>query len=304
MNKKIRIVAVVIVVFAVVVALGRPFVRELVESAEENMYERQNNESFYEGNTNSESESFNIPVSEEPLEDVDTNLIRDGAGVGAAMEPKAPANIKESSNLKTEGTDILIEGLVPILEQDAADEQTKEQNVTKEMGESYSSPVCFVVQYDDGVIESFAAKVESEYAKVPENVRMHFQTGGWTLLVSAQPLAQRIPGYGNSILGFTDSDCKTIFIDNREKAIASVVHEMGHYIDWANGLPSESDEFLSIYNTEVVTFCSIHSTHSANTSTPMEYFAEFYEVMIRNPESVAKDCPQTYEFVQYYQSQL
>lgn len=277
--------------------------KAMIENALERVYERQNKESFYEGNTQEQPSDITEP--EENTEDVDTSTIKEGAGVGAIMEPKDPVHPREINHMKT--GDVLIEGLEPFLEDEqepVSEQSVKTEESSEKMGEVDSSPVCYFVQYDEGVNSTFAAKVEREYLKVPENVRIHFQTGGWKLLVSYENLAKRIPGYGNSILAFTDSDVKTVFIDNRDAAAKAVVHEMGHYIDWANGLPSESEEFLSIYNAEVATFCSIHSTHSANTSTPMEYFAEFYEVMIRNPESVANACPRTYEFIQHYQNSL
>ena len=302
MKKFLKILgyAILIVVAWVLITIAG---KAMVENALESVYERQNKESFYEGHT--QEQPSDVVEPEENTEDVDTSTIKEGAGVGAIMEPKDPVRPREINHMKT--GDVLIEGLKPFLEDEkepVSEQSLKTEESSEKMGEVDSSPVCYFVQYDEGVSSTFAAKVEREYVTVPENVRIHFQTGGWKLLVSYENLAKRIPGYGNSILAFTDSDVKTVFIDNRDAAAKAVVHEMGHYIDWANGLPSESDEFLSIYNTEVVTFCSIHSTHSANTSTPTEYFAEFYEVMIRNPESVANACPQTYKFIQHYQNSL
>lgn len=166
--------------------------------------------------------------------------------------------------------------------------------------ESYSG----FIQNIGGVDVNLVNKFNSYYMMIPENVRNHFQNNGWSIYATTESIGQKYYGQEMSILALTVVNEKAIYIDDREKAVKAVIHEMGHYINYSYGFVSSSAEFTEIFNAEKETFCSIHSTHSNNTSTSVEYFAEFYMVAITNPNAVKDSCPRTYEFVTRYANGL
>ena len=152
------------------------------------------------------------------------------------------------------------------------------------------------VQGEAGVSSSMVSGVESYYNKLPENVRQYFQQSGWKITVSGTSLGPRW-GYSYSILALTVYGDKQIWIDNRNEAKSSIVHETGHFIDYTQGFTSSSQTFSDIYSAEMVGFCAYHKTHVNNTNTAMEYFAEAFQQCVYDPSGMATACPQTYNYI-------
>lgn len=151
------------------------------------------------------------------------------------------------------------------------------------------------ISAESGVSMEMLNSVEASYGLIPENVRDHFEGSGWKAVIVSGNLGAR-HGY-SSILGITDTSTNTISIDNREKAIYSIIHEMGHYIDIKEGWISKGDEFSGIRQAEVGTFVSFWDTDPANVASCTEYFAEAFEASCREPDVMEKNCPLSYEFV-------
>lgn len=102
------------------------------------------------------------------------------------------------------------------------------------------------------------------------------------------------------IQAVTDSRCKTIFINNNEADIrSSLIHEVGHYVDWKLKIISNSTEFNRVYELERKQFR--YTTQGNSTwyavSTSIEYFAEAFQQVILNGSGLACGCPDTYGFV-------
>lgn len=152
------------------------------------------------------------------------------------------------------------------------------------------------VQGEDGVSYNMIAGVEKYYTRIPENVRNYFQNSGWHITVSASSLGPRY-GYPYSILALTVYDEHQIWIDDRNSAKDSVVHEIGHFIDYTSGWTSDTLEFSDIYAVEKDAFCMYHGTHQNNTNTALEYFAESFQQCIYNPVGMQTACPQTYTYI-------
>lgn len=148
-----------------------------------------------------------------------------------------------------------------------------------------------------GVSDKWLFKLEANYIKIPENVRLNFQTNGWSIICTNEKLGAKFFASDISIQAVADSSTKTIWVEAREAAMPSILHEMGHYIDWQCGHISTLSEFNSIYVAEVDTFKSIITTNSNNTASASEYFAEAYQVSLEYPDLLSQYCPLTYEFV-------
>ena len=171
-----------------------------------------------------------------------------------------------------------------------------------ELGQSASCTVTVAKPYngfvkgEPGVSESFLRSTNAYYLMTPANVRSHFESNGGTAIVAATSLGPRW-GYGNNISALLDHASITIWIDYRNISQSSVLHEMGHYVDLALGYITNSYEFATIYASEAPAFRSVWDCSSENTASTCEYFAEAFEVCIKNPGLMQKYCPQTYTFI-------
>lgn len=153
-----------------------------------------------------------------------------------------------------------------------------------------------IIKTDGSVSASRIRTIENYYYKVPQNIRTRLESNGWTYLCTSEKFGAKY-GYNYKILALTVYDDKIIYIDNRKSAENAITHECGHAFDYMCGFISDTQEFINAFNAERQTFCSVHSTHKNNTSTPLEYFAEFFSVMCENPSSVKDACPQTYQII-------
>ena len=105
-------------------------------------------------------------------------------------------------------------------------------------------------------------------------------------------------GIYTSVNAVTDSTIKTIWISNTERAITkSTIHEVGHYVDYANGIVNKSDEFKAIYNAEKDNFVIPGGNASYAKSSTQEYFGEAFQECILYPDIMITYCPQTYAFI-------
>lgn len=160
-----------------------------------------------------------------------------------------------------------------------------------------------ILTAESGVSGGMVSSVESYYNMVPSNVRAHFENSGWSITIVSGNLNNRF-GYSYSIQAITVYAESKVYIDNRSTAADSIIHEMGHHIDDASGNPSQTQEFADIRNSELSAFTSFWSTHSNNTGTASEYFAEAYQAAILESGTMASKCPETYEFVMKYSDAL
>lgn len=156
------------------------------------------------------------------------------------------------------------------------------------------------VQSIGGVDDKLVQEFNDSYMLIPENVRERFEEDGWKIYATTENLGQKYYGKKMSILALTVTDEQAIYIDDREKARYSVIHEMGHYIDFSSDFVSGTEEFEEIFNEEADDFRSFHETHKNNTSTAVEYFAESYQAMITETEEMMEKCPKTYQFIAKY----
>ena len=145
---------------------------------------------------------------------------------------------------------------------------------------------------ESGVSSSFFQKVEGYYNLIPQNVRNALLQDGWHIYLTNENFGSNF-GYNYNILALTVYEYKAIYLSPQSPT--SILHEVGHYIDYKCGWQNAAMDF---YSDEVGNFCSIHSTHSNNYSTKVEYFAEAYLVYKINSSALLENCPQTYYFLQ------
>ena len=153
-----------------------------------------------------------------------------------------------------------------------------------------------VKKYSPDISDARIANVTNYYHLVPEGARRQFEASGGQIIV-ANNLAG-LYGWHTSIRGMSDYGKNIIFIDNRSVAENSVIHEMGHMIDFMHGFAYSNDPgFNAIWPAEVGAFARVANTHRANYSSAAEYFAESVHWCIINPQLMQTNCPQTYAYI-------
>lgn len=137
---------------------------------------------------------------------------------------------------------------------------------------------------------------------VPQNIRQHFIESGWSLIVSGEELSLKTKTYkpGYTMDGVTFYKRKIVYIGNYvESPGYALLHEMGHYLDYSYGYISDSKEFQKIYKEEAKN----HHSSSGDwvtgyaTESPREYFADVFDLAIKDPETCKKNTPKTYGFI-------
>ena len=157
-----------------------------------------------------------------------------------------------------------------------------------------------IIQSDGNVSSSRLRVIESYYYKTPQKARDLLESHGWQIICTNEDFGTNY-GFTYQISALTVFSDKVVYIANADYAEDAIMHEVGHVYDYEcdneNDLVSQYQTFVDIFNAERDTFCSVHYTIDNNTSTPREYFAEFFSVMCENPDLVKDICPQTYNYI-------
>lgn len=146
--------------------------------------------------------------------------------------------------------------------------------------------------------ESFMKTVNDNFNLLPEKMKNKLIDKGWQFKVVSHSKLKEVSGVERSILGFTEPKDYTVYIDNREAASKTILHEAFHALDISCSFDSKSVEFGAIYEEELQAFRSIHSTSDYNVNTPTEYYAEAGQVYILNPDKLKEACPKTYDWLE------
>lgn len=94
------------------------------------------------------------------------------------------------------------------------------------------------------------------------------------------------------------------FSPSRQKIILkqgdteTLLHELGHFVDFVTDYPSSSKEFKKIYKAEKSKAKSFYNTPSYTLSSAKEYFAESFNTYYSNPAKLKSKCPKTYAYFQ------
>lgn len=151
-----------------------------------------------------------------------------------------------------------------------------------------------------GVSDDYVDKVLSNYYRIPEVARNKFEDFGGVLSITNENLGEKFFNDSSKhIVAVTSykGSSKECSINIGTKDVTSVLHEMGHFIDYACGYLSETEEYKAIWGSEVEVFKSFHYTADENTSTANEYFAESFQVYIESPNELQEKCPQSYDYI-------
>lgn len=167
------------------------------------------------------------------------------------------------------------------------------QNKTTTKQFSYSIPSWLT--WENNIPESRVQLLLEYYYMLPSNVKTYFENSGWTMKIYSN--LANVFNYSYRIKGNMSPSKHHIGIDNRDSAVISIAHEIGHFVDFTMNRPSKTSEFQDIWNEEMPNMMNTFGTLYANCSTVTEYFAEAFENSVVYPYKMKLNCPKTYEYI-------
>ncbi|MBQ7943436.1 MAG: hypothetical protein IJ326_05165 [Lachnospiraceae bacterium] len=137
---------------------------------------------------------------------------------------------------------------------------------------------------------------------LPQNIIEQFYADGWGIVITQESLSDMYyKGIYNNVMAVTDGYIKVIWISASEKSIRnSVIHEMGHYIQFTYDFPNKTEEFEAIYEAERKKFVVVGGSAAQARSSSLEYFAEAFQEYFLHPDSLLENTPLTYQYIANY----
>lgn len=154
-----------------------------------------------------------------------------------------------------------------------------------------------VFKYNENIQLSLVNYAANYWYLIPENIREEFEDEGWTIEITEDNLSERY-NIEYSILGITLPDEKLIVLRSGQDNISkSLLHEIGHYIDYSNEFPSKSKDFDNIYNLES---SYIKERFSKVKFNKQEYFAEAFRQFILGSSESKIALQNTFKYIKIY----
>ena len=126
--------------------------------------------------------------------------------------------------------------------------------------------------------------VEYYFSKLPENVQTAFYKDGWTYEKVDYSLGDMYYNGKKQISGRIDWDDKIIYIDNRQSANKSILHEVGHRFEYEPYVKGpNSTEFKTLYNNNWSEWYVKYGGHINNYYSLEEAYANLYEIYFLKP---------------------
>lgn len=77
----------------------------------------------------------------------------------------------------------------------------------------------------------------------------------------------------------------------------TLIHEIGHFVDFVTDYQSSSKSFTKIYKSEKKKAKTFYNTPSHTLVSAREYFAESFNAYYSNPAKLKSKCPKTYAYM-------
>lgn len=151
-------------------------------------------------------------------------------------------------------------------------------------------------------IDEYYAILAEVLVMVPQNVLDQFYADGWGIMITQENLSDKyFNGIYSNVMAVTDGYIKVIWISASERAIrSSVIHEMGHYIEFTYNYPNDTEAFKAIYEEERMKFVVVGGSPAQARGSSLEYFAEAFQEYFLHPDSLMINTPKTYQYIANY----
>jgi hypothetical protein len=149
------------------------------------------------------------------------------------------------------------------------------------------------------LVNSNSAQYLAELGKVPKEIRKAYSIAGWHFVYGEDVLEEYDEDKGDRYVGLTSYRTKTTYVE----APTSTVHEFGHFLYWAIGVP---DKVTELYEDEARVSQRVLRKYSATNCR--EYFADYFDFWIENRddgekmEQLREATPATYKYFEELES--
>jgi len=150
----------------------------------------------------------------------------------------------------------------------------------------------------NGSVDTYWTELVNQTLSIlPNSIIQAFKDSGWHIYVTDMNIdAVYYNSQFGAVMATTNYGEYRILIEDRNDAvIESPVHEIGHWFDWYNGYTTNSSEFDNIYNTETSAFKNAFLVNFYYDK--MELFAEGFAKYFEDPNTLANNCPQLYNYL-------
>lgn len=181
------------------------------------------------------------------------------------------------------------------------EEQINQETIEQDIPESKESK--FLIETIGNVNANNVNIANEKLLLLPQNAINRFKNEGWHIYVTDENLAiTMFGGVYSLVMGGTDYDNHFIKIENREEAVLySTLHEFGHFVFFINnGFANQS--IIDAYNTDVNNAQAIGITYGLDKVE--EYYAEIFDLYIKNPEKANEYCPNLASIIQEHLNNL
>ena len=154
-----------------------------------------------------------------------------------------------------------------------------------------------VVETSGDISEKVINVAYEELSLIPDTLQNLFVTSSWHLVLSNDNLSKvYFDNKYKSVLGLTHYESSSIIIEAKEKSIReSLIHEMGHFLDYITGFKTMENDFKNdYYNIEINEFKK-HIKNPGCVRDPQELFAEEFYYMFKDK---SKCTPLVLNFIQ------
>lgn len=181
------------------------------------------------------------------------------------------------------------------------EEQINQETIEQDIPESKESK--FLIETIGNVNANNVNIANEKLLLLPQNAINRFKNEGWHIYVTDENLAiTMFGGVYSLVMGGTDYDNHFIKIENREEAVLySTLHEFGHFVFFINN-GFENQSIIDAYNTDVNNAQAIGITYGLDKVE--EYYAEIFDLYIKNPEKANEYCPNLASIIQEHLNNL
>ena len=154
-----------------------------------------------------------------------------------------------------------------------------------------------VFKYNNNIQPSLINYASNYWYLIPENIREKFKNDDWTIEITDDNLSERY-NIEYNILGITLPEEKLIVLSSGQENISkSLLHEVGHFIDYSNEFPSKSKDFDNIYKLESN---YVKERFSKVKFNKQEYFAEAFRLFILGDSKSKIALQDTFKYIKIY----
>ena len=168
--------------------------------------------------------------------------------------------------------------------------------------DNYVDASSITIVMHEGVDPKMADVAREMLNKLPNHYIKQFIDSGWKVEMWGKLVSINS---GEQVWGACGFGSNTIKLEGSKAAVqGAILHEFGHYIDHCNGIysyyTSTDPEFMEIYGSEVGNMTNVFDSYY--TEDVIEYFAECFENIYSNKNSLDKKIPNTYNYIKQLES--